>query len=388
MRRLLLPLVVIAIAAAAPRGQATQRAPASPGVTVDNWVAAALAHRPGTTDPPLYEVARASLTSFDVIARRLRGTLERSVPEPEARNDVLRRGALLHTDIALLLPDRAAAAFPSADEVVVSADGLFLDRDTGTGHWWFASWLLSLVRPHSPADEFVTLWYRAVAAHFQNAYLFGSSGHHLKRAKRVLPRDPILLFYEGAMREAMASPRFQSVPITAPGATARQIALASAGEQLQDAEHLLREAVKYGAPPEATVRLGRVVGARGRHRDAVALLEQVAIPPGDARLAYLRDLFLGTEQFALGQPEAARTSLDRASTLFPTAQAPLLAMSAIYRRTGDRQAAFDTLRRIEALPSDPDQRSDPWWDYYRSYAADADNQLASVRAWVDRKGGR
>ena len=150
----------------------------------------------------------------------------------------------------------------------------------------------------------------------------------------------------------------------------------------------LRDAVERGAPLEAQLRLGRVTGRLGNHADAVALLLQTVPPAGDAQFAYFRELLLGTEQGALGQIEAARASFERAATLFPMAQTPLIAMSDVLRRSGDRAGALDVLRRLEALPPDATKRTDPWWDYHRSYVTDAEDQLAAVRAWVDLKGAR
>ena len=226
-----------------------------------------------------------------------------------------------------------------------------------------------------------------MAATFQSQYHLGSSAFHLERGRRVLPRDPILLFYAGAMYEALASPTFQSVPATAPGAF-RGVDLPSEDDHLREAQRFLNEAVRAGAPLEAQLRLGRVQGRLGKHADAVRLLERTVPAAGDARLAYFRELLLGTEQGALGQVGAARASFDRAATLFPTAQAPLIAMSHLFRQSGDRTAALDAFRRLQALPADASERIDPWWDYYRSYAADAEDQLTAVRAWVGPKGAR
>jgi len=203
----------------------------------------------------------------------------------------------------------------------------------------------------------------------------------------VLPLDPILLFYAGAMHEALGSPRFQNVPATAP-VPPSDVPLPSEDRQLHEAARFFREAVREGAPPEARLRLGRVLGRLGKHAEAVTVLEQTVVPTGDVRLAYFQALFLGTEQGVLGQVEPARASLERAATLRPTAQAPLIALSDMLRRSGDRAAALDAIRRIQALPANPAARDDPWWDYYRSYAADAEAQLAAVRAWVSATGVR
>jgi tetratricopeptide (TPR) repeat protein len=243
------------------------------------------------------------------------------------------------------------------------------------------------VTPHPSSDEFVRLWYRAVAATFLGEYRLGNGSLHLDRAREVLPRDPLLLFYAGAMHEAAASSRFQSVPATAPS-MATELNLPPRDDELRMAERLLREAVKQGAPPEAQLRLGRIVGRLGKHAEAKDLIERTVVPGDDARLAYFRDLFLGTEEGALGRIEEARVCLERAARRFPTAQAPLIAMSDVFRRFGDRTAALDALRRLHALPPDTSARTDPWRDYHRSYAADAEDQLATVRAWVDTQGAR
>jgi tetratricopeptide (TPR) repeat protein len=362
---------------------------------VRRWIGAVLAHRPGSLDEPLKAVATAPPGNFETVARGLRAVLRWDYPTPGPRNDVRRRGALLHTDLALLLPNAAAdfrqfsdgRVLYRADAVVVSEDGRFLDRDAGNCHWQFASWLLAGIAPDPAADEFVRLWYRAVAATFQADRRFGNSEHHLRRAKELLPRDPVLLFYDGALHEALASPRFQNVPISAP-AMGREIGLVTEDEQLQEAQRLLRRAIDFGAPPEARLRLGRVLGRLGKHAEAVELLDGAVVPAGDARLSYFRELLLGTELAALGRLDEAVPHLERAAAQFPTAQAPLVAMSAVQRRAGNRVAAIEALRRLQALPEKPSMRNDPWWAYHRSYAADAGDQLAAVRAWVDREAPR
>ena len=88
---------------------------------------------------------------------------------------------------------------------------------------------------------------------------------------------------------------------------------------------------------------------------------------------------------ALGRIDEALASFERAARLFPTAQAPLIAMSDVCRRSGNRAGALAALGRLEALPS---ERADPWRNYYQLDAADAERQLTAVRAWVDLKGVR
>ena len=70
--------------------------------------------------------------------------------------------------------------------------------------------------------------------------------------------------------------------------------------------------------------------------------------------------------------------------MYPAAQSPLLALSDLDRAAGNRAAALQALQRLEKLPADSYARDDPWRDYYESFAADGDQQLAAVRDWVDR----
>lgn len=134
--------------------------------------------------------------------------------------------------------------------------------------------------------------------------------------------------------------------------------LPTASDELKAAERYLRDAIKYGAPVEAQLRLGRVIGRLGRHTDAAAMLAQAAPAAGEARLAYLHQLFLGTEFGAIGRIEEGRACLERAAGLFPTAQAPLLAMSDLFRRSGNRSGALDAVLRLERLPSKVSARID------------------------------
>ena len=348
------------------------------------WIADAQAHQPGVVDRALLSVAAMSPRDLDTVRRDLKAGLKALSKTVEERNEVLRRGALLHTDLALLLPEQAAAYFPlrrEADSVVYSADGEYVATAADSAHWWLASTLLGWILPHPSADPFVPLWYRAIAAGFEGAYLFGSASHHMTRALAVLPRDPVLLFYAGALHEACASARIQSIPGTR-RALARQIRFPTPQEEWRLAEGLLRDAVDEQGPIEARVRLARVLGKLGRHAEAASMLRAVVPHLRDRRLQYFAALFLGSEEGALGHVEQARDALERAAMLFPTAQSPLLAESEVFRRAGDRAAALDALQRLQALPADPADREDPWRDYFRSFALDADDQLAAVRAWV------
>ena len=398
----ILPLLLAASLA----GPGQHEDPTTAVRVLHEWMAAVRAHQPGTVDQPLLDVAEQSPANLDLVRRHLRAALE--AERVETRNDLLRRGALVHTDIALLLPERAAAYLQTgegreglpfvfdpfgtprilyrrqSDALFLSLDGEYVASATETAHWSMARMLLRGIQPHPASDEFVRLWYRAVAADFEKVFLLGNARYHLEDALEVLPRDPMILFYAGAMHEALGSERFQSVPKTRP-AIAAQLRLPTALEQLRDAEKLLGASVKAHGPVEARVRYARVLGQLGQHARAASLLRDVAPQLREPRLKYFAALFLGSEEGALGHVAQARDAFERAAALCPTAQSPLLALGDLFRRAGNRAAALDALRRLEALPADPEDREDPWRDYFRSYAFDADDQLAAVRVWVDRK---
>ena len=115
---------------------------------------------------------------------------------------------------------------------------------------------------------------------------------------------------------------------------------------------------------EARVRHGHVLGALGRHEQAADAL-RTAIKDGvTGELLYLAEMFLGSQEVALGHLTQARVRFERAASLYPRAQSPRIALSQLARRAGDRAGAQRELRVIAALPSDDRQREDPWWNYY------------------------
>ena len=409
VRTLFLPALALTLLAAG-----TQDAPPVP--IVRRWISAVMEHRPGVVDRPLLDMAAVPAETFKSVANDLEKTLRQEFRDPEARNDVRRCGALLHMDIALLLPEAAAVlkatdvmppprsaeldrmgrpvAQPVAASLLYFVDGRYVASDVESGHWPFASQLLAGI-PDASSDEFVRLWYRAVAAAFLRDYRLANASYHMRRATEVLTRDPIMLLYAGALHETLASGRvraLQAAPAPKVQMTMGQMTVGPDADapteknQLQASERYLRDAVKYGATSEAGLRLGRVLGRLGKHTQAVQILVQSVPPPGDSRQAYFRELFLGTEYATLGQAEDARKSFERAQALYPTAQTPLIALSNLERRSGNRDAALDALRRLEGLPADASHRTDPWWGYYASYAGNASQQLDAVRAWVSSRG--
>jgi hypothetical protein len=107
-----------------------------------------------------------------------------------------------------------------------------------------------------------------------------------------------------------------------------------------------------------------VLGRLGRHAPAADVLQSAIRGGATGTLLYLAELFLGSEEEALGNTAAARAAYGRAAALYPRAQSPRFALSQLARRAGDRAAAQRELRLIAELPEQETDREDPWWTYY------------------------
>src|SRR5207247_8011220 len=100
----------------------------------------------------------------------------------------------------------------------------------------------------------------------------------------------------------------------------------------------------------------------------------------DDPLRYYGELFLGAEEEALGHFDAARDGFERAAALFPSAQSPLIALSELAKRRGDRAGALAAIDRLFKLPpAGHDERDDPWWSYHTAQARNADQLLDALR---------
>jgi tetratricopeptide (TPR) repeat protein len=134
--------------------------------------------------------------------------------------------------------------------------------------------------------------------------------------------------------------------------------------------------------PETRVRLGRVLGLLGRHKEAAATLRRALEQTDDLPLVYWGSLFLGAEEETLGRDADARTAYERARKLRPGAQAPSLALSQLARRKGDRSQAIAEIRAVLTLPADAVSRHDLLWDYHSARTSEADILFADLRRQI------
>ena len=389
-----------------------------------SWATAVREHEPGRFDPAasvinawspsdlqgLVSDLRARLRTLAGAARRgqsaraaelqqLLGLTDEELLHGDASR-ILKRGALLHADIAILAPHNVqpvttTSLSGSPGVVFVYSDGRLQGVALSGVHWEVGRSLLAEIRPNPSADETVRLWYRATSAYLQTHHAFVYAEPHLKQARRMFPADADILLYSGSVHETYAAPATQAT--VGPGTTTERrlrgdfgglmyrpilpaSVVRSAGEELQQAESFFRQALK-SAPDltEPRIRLGRVLEQLEHPQEAVTELRQAAAGTQNELLEYYANLFLGQAEQALGHREAARDAFQRAAMLYPRAQSPRLALSQLARRSGDRSGALGAIQEVLTLPSDETKREDPWWRYNDTHVPDADTLLEELR---------
>ncbi len=364
---------------------------------VIEWRAAVAAHNAGRMDEAVFTISGwSSKQARDVLVqvKKLAGLLMSSrafalrkmnaqallgLTDEEAQkgnaNRVLLRGALLHTDIAMLAAHLVPTAPGDASELMV-IDAYRAGQESGQ-HWEFARMLLDSVHPVPSSDDRVRQWYVAVAAHMQNTRHWGSATYHLKRAREIFPTEATFLFYSGTLHEYYASPLAQKSKITASSMT---FDFGSRKQELARARHYFEEAVSAQAGyAEAHLRLGRILGLLGNHPQAINELQSAAGGLTEERLRYYHDLFLGQEQQEVGNMDAARGAFQSAAKLFPMAQSPRLSLSLLLRWSDSFPDALTALARVISPPAGDSRGDDPLWFYDVWQARNADGLISEIR---------
>jgi len=365
--------IVLAVAIAATVPVVAQGPiPASPAATrLAAWTGAVTTHTPGRDDAAVERLAQWTGSELSSMLRELR-------KRGSDLNDLLKRGAVLHADIAILRRSAAGYALPvESESALVISDGEYIGRTGRTVHWTFGRQLLDAVRPSPREDEDVRLWYRATSAFLQARHEYSELQPHLIRARAIFPLDAVLTLYAGTIHESYAEPRYQTAMLSIDPALR---VLQSVGAEREQAEALFRQALDLDpALHEARVRLGRVVGRRARHEEGVTELGKALASPLPAQWEYYARLFLGQTQHTLGRRDGARAAFERAAALYPRAQSPRLAMSQLAREAGDLPAAIAALA-VLTLPANTMARWDPWTEYTSAHAPDVDELLTTLRS--------
>jgi hypothetical protein len=286
---------------------------------------------------------------------------------------VLRQGALLHTDIALLVLEKLS--YQNLREGMGGfADGLAIIQPK-IHHWEFARRLIDSLSSLPSQNQLVRQWYTATTAHMQSNRDLGYAGHNLEHALKKFPEDDRILFYAGALHETWASPVNQNVLLPPEAKTS----YGSRESELKHARQFLQKCI--AANPgftEARLHLGRVQGLLGQHHRAVPELQQAAASMQDPLLLYYSSLYLGWEFAMLSRRSEARDQYQRAAALYPTAQSPLLALSELAHSQDDAEGALLAMQRVFALPRTDFRKDDPWWTYDLSHVRDAATLVAEM----------
>ena len=289
---------------------------------------------------------------------------------------VLRRAAMLHADVAM---SSGSELFDSGSTQLVGAvrrltigveDGRNTATYFGAVHWDIARSLLDVVRP--AGDPMVLLWYQATATWMQ-ANGYHENTDHLIQGLRLFPRDATLLFLSGCEHESFARPSIQAATRSIVLPPGYEVAVQSDETELRDAEALFRRALaQQPGHLEARLRLGRVLLMRGRARESAEELRRVNTAATDDLMKYYAAMFLGGADEALGNYDESDELYSRASGLYPNAQSPHVAQSALARRRGDRAGALAGIERVFELAAEYPDGDDPWWTYDTAAGRDAE----------------
>jgi hypothetical protein len=295
-------------------------------------------------------------------------------------NTLLKRAALLESDVAMLTPPQTG---PIVERPLpAAAQRLRMDISDGRQrslhqmpvHWELARKMLDLVAPDPTKDDTVVAWYRATMAFMQ--WTQEHDIDHFAQARELFPADPVVLFLIGCMHETFAGELIQQAMRTAKLPSGMSFPVSSDAAELRSAETFLRRAVAADpAHVEARLRFARVIGQQGRHQDAAAELRRVASETEDSLLLFYAHLFLGREEEAQEHGDEARTAYERAAALYPAAQSPRLALSQLAWHAHNREAAVQALQPLVDAPGD----DDPWFSYRFSQGRNFDDLLATLR---------
>lgn len=315
--------------------------------------------------------------------------------KPGPENDILKRGGMLHADVEMLVGRSDAPASNArpgpAGTTLFMDDGQQLGLTDTVSHWNMGRRLLDSVRPLESkttlktrpdpgADDIVRRWYLAGCAYMLRTRFVEID--QFSRALDLFPDDPDVLFFVASVHEYYAGVRTQSVMRTMKRPPDVTFDILEEGAELRLAERLYKRTLdRKPTFIEARIRLGRVLGRRGRHEEAIGQLRQGRTAE-EPLLQFYAHLFLGSEFEALGNGAEARQSYERAAELAPTAQSPLLGLSRVADQSGDRAGARQLIARLLQWPEADREHADPWWVYEVVQARGVDGLVADLRGRI------
>jgi tetratricopeptide (TPR) repeat protein len=339
--------------------------------------------------------ARALATGTRLSRDELSLIFEEVVPNLAAkmdRNELVNRAALLHADVMMLglvdeqvhVSEEAARrqAQPSDRVMVLGVDGQPRAYGVAPGHWPFARLLLDTVSEDLAMADSLRLWYRATTAFMLFDTRWGEAEIHLEYAREQRLADAGLLFDAACVYEVYASRHATSITDALREPKGRKVIdIPSAAENLRKAERHFEGALLLDPGFfEARVRLARIKAMLGRREEAARELRGLSSQDAQRVERYFATLFLGEVEQALGRHDAALAAFRLAATLYPRAQSPHLALSALALEYDDRSGAVAELQHLVQLPAEASRRFDPWWTYHLGNGRNVEDHL--TRLWT------
>jgi hypothetical protein len=352
-------------------------------LNVGGWLAAAKAHVPGKADEPALAVAAWSDSGT-------RSTVERAIKD-KAAPDVLAKGLVLHTDIAIMERMSRDAGPTLGATSWVFLDGKSVGLASRSIHWDIARRIASAlaarpspgvatsVEERPPGEKIARAWVRTVVALEHEWAELSLTRSPLGLGALLFPDDPVLALYEGTFHQAFADPRVQQFIFSE---RSGMFNVRSAGVELEMAEAGFRRALAIDSTlVEARIRLAHVAGIRGRPEESVALAREALAGPLPPFLEFYAAMVLGRGEVAVGRAPEARAAFERAAARYPKAQSPRVALTHVALIDGRTADGVDTA--LQALgPRWREEIMDPWDWYFRLHEPSAQAQLAALRASV------
>jgi len=365
------------------------------------WGRAVETHIPGDLDAAVNAIGRWSRQQLNALTadwirlrqqwlnRRLDLTRRQQLSTLHVDDDAkmarfVKRAAMLHADIAMLMPkDEPSNPDRDRDPLVESAfllgDGQHVGYRVVGPHWALGRELLDTLRPSPAQDEMARQWYIAAGAYMEFVHHFDDAMPHLVRAGQLFPDDAQILLLTGAIHEHYASPPIQSAIRTMAAQNQnvgnliieRKPSVQAPLIELGRAEALYKEALRTDSSnAEIRLRLGRVLGLVGWHRQAIEMLMSAKTALRDPVLRYYACLFLGRERHHDKALDDAQSEFREASALFPAAATAHLALSQLASERGDRAEALAEMQAALAAARAGSEDSDPWTYYMFSHVRD------------------
>jgi tetratricopeptide (TPR) repeat protein len=354
-------------------------------IEVHQWITAARQHEPGVLDE---HVRRASGWPRDKVARVLGRILN------NGSDRILLRSATLLADISIAIPVDQRPQLSTPGYAVIAEDGQHRGIGTLDSHLAEGRRLLDGIGSDPSARDAAAMrghavaWYRAVSAVLAGRSNLADLQPHVERSLARFPDSAGVLFDAGCFAESYASAAFQA-PFSSqqekPSRMKLEELLRSVRRKpaalLAEAERHFHTAVERDPSfTEARVRLGRVMTLRGRPAEAILELRRATGLAADDEVKYFAYLFLGDALQLSSDETGALSAFRAAAALFPSAQAPQLAIGRLAGEHGDSTTARRAIERALEATDDPDGRFDPWWVYYQANGRNADAMYAEFAA--------